>query len=524
MAAFLLQYFYMVNLRTVYKRAEEHTALAAASLFLLLALLIVLQSVFSPALVLSGVLGGGLVALTFLRPHVTLGFLAVYLPFESVILKFIPDEVYVFARYGSEALIYLVALVVLVRLLSGKRAYRPTRFDLPFCLFVAVLLASALVNLVPPTVAMLGLRQILRFMLVFFLVVQIAPSKGFVKQLTMILFGVVAFQSLLGLMQAVVGEPLDQFLLPSEARTYGALTLTGGVEQFWDPGSRIFGTLGRYDRLGNFLYLFLLIATAMLFTKKLHRRYPWLGWLFAIGVPALVLTYSRASWFAFLLGFLFIGLVIKRNQRVLAGFATFLVAITLLLAGSGLNVGLITETPGQTLVERFFESFSLARWRGEYYGLGRTFWLVHTVKDVVPASPILGFGPGQYGGGAVAALRNTRVYEELGLPFGVFGTEGGIDNNWFSLWGEGGTLGLVFYLWLYLALFLWALNAARTQKDPLAQALALAVCAMLIAVGFNAFTSLVLEIRTSAFYLWLYAGFAYVLSREVRSPSFSRRG
>lgn len=515
----MLNCSYVINLRTVYKRAEEHMALYTAALFALLGLLIVLQSIFSPALVIAGILGGCLVIATFFRPELALGFLAVYFPFESVILKFIPDEVYVFARYGSELLIYVIAFVVLIHILSGKKSYRQTPFDLPFFLFVAVLLASALVNLVSPTVAVLGLRQILRFMLVFFLVVQIAPTKEFVKNLTWVMFGVVVFQSLLGIMQAIVGEPLDQFLLPSEARTYGALTLTSGVEQFWDPGSRVFSTLGRYDRLGNFLYLFLLIASAILFTKKLYRKYPWIIWLFVVGVPALVLTFSRSSWFAFLLGFLFIGLLVKHDRRVIAGFAALVVFLTLILAGSGLNVSLITETPGQTLSERFFESFSLARWRGEYYGLGRVFWFIHTPTDVVAASPILGFGPGQYGGGAVAALHNTKVYEELGLPFGVFGTEGAIDNNWFSLWGESGTLGMVFYLWFYLGLFFYTLNVARTNKDPFVQAIALAVCAMLIGVGFNAFTSTLLEIRTSAYYLWLYAGFLYVLSSSKTSQS-----
>lgn len=502
----------MINLRTVYKRAEEHTALAAAGLFLLLGLLIVLQSIFSPALVFAGLVGGALLISTIWKPHIALAILSVYLPFETIVLKFTPDDVYLFARYASEGLIYLTIGIVLLQILSGKRAYRQTQFDLPFFLFVAVLGASIVVNLVSPGIALLGLRQILRFMLVFFLTIQVAPSKAFIKKLTLVMFGIVAIQSFIGIIQSVAGEGFDQFLLPSEARTYGALTLMGGVDQFWDPGSRVFATLGRYDRLGNFLYLFLAIATGMLFTKKLWKQYTWLPWLFALAVPALVLTYSRASWFAFMLGFLFIGAIIKKDRRVAMGFIAFVVTVGLLLGISGLNVGTITETPGQTLTERFFESFSYARWRGEYYGLGRVFWFVHTPLDVVSAAPILGFGPGQFGGGAVAALHNTAVYEQLGLPFGVFGTLGAIDNNWFSLWGEAGTLGMGMYLWLYIGLFIYAVRVASTHKDPFVQALALAVAAMLIGVGFNAFTSSVLEIRTTAYYLWMYAGFLVVLA------------
>ena len=514
----------MINLRTVYKRAEEHTAVYAVVLFGVLALLIALQSIFSPALVLSGILVACLVVATFKRPEFALALLAVYLPFESFVLKFIPDDIYVFARYGSEVLIYLVALVVIWRLFAGKRAYRSTRFDLPFLLFVGALLASAIVNLVPPTVAILGLRQILRFMLVFFLVVQIDPSRGFIKRLTLVMMGVVAFQAALGILQAIVGERLDVLLLPSEARSLGTISLMQGVEQFWDPGSRVFATLGRYDRLGNFLYVFLLLGSGLLFTKELAKKIPWLPWLFALVVPALTLTYSRSSWFAFLLGFLFIGLVIKKDRRVLAGFGAFVVFVALAFGSSGLNVSLLTETPGQTLTERFFESFSYARWRGEYYGLGRVFWFVNTPLSVVAASPILGFGPGQFGGGAVAALHNGRVYEQLGLPFGVFGTEGFIDNNWFSLWGEGGTLGMVFYLWLYAGLFLFSLRVARKAHDPFTRALALGLCAMLLAVAFNGFTSTVLEIRTSAFYLWLYAGFVYVLGSGRTSDFFVVNG
>jgi O-antigen ligase len=177
---------------------------------------------------------------------------------------------------------------------------------------------------------------------------------------------------------------------------------------------------------------------------------------------------------------------------------------------------MLAEGPGQTLSERFYESFSYARWRGEYYGLGRVFWFIHTPLSVVDASPILGFGPGQFGGGAAAALRNTSVYEELGLPFGVFGTEGFIDNNWFSLWGETGTLGMIFYLWLYGGLFFFALKIARESKDSFTQSIALGVAAILLGVAFNGFTSTILEIRTSAFYVWLYAGFLYSLAHTER--------
>ncbi len=503
----------MIDLRKVYTRAEEHTKIASGLLFVLLALLLVLQSIFSPQLVIAGVLGVVILGVTYFKPEYTLALLAVYLPFESIVLKFVTDDLYIFTRYFSEGLIYLVALVVFWRFFCGKKKIRTSPIDLPFLLFVLVLLGSALVNLVEPTTVVLGMRQILRFMIVFFLVVQLNPSSKFIKNLTLVMFGIVLIQASIGIMQALIGEPLDNLLLPSEARTLGSITLTTGVEQFWDPGSRVFATLGRYDRLGNFLYFFLLIGAGLLFTKKFSNDKRLL-WLFGLGFPALILTYSRSSWFAFLLGFLFIGMLIKRDKRVLAGLGVFVFLIVAYLGVSGLNVGMITEGSGQTLSERFYESFSYSRWKGEYYGLGRTFWFVHTPIDVVSQAPILGFGPGQYGAGAAAALHNTTVYEELGLPFGVYGTEGFIDNNWFSLWGESGTLGMFFYLWIVIGLFTMSLKTAKDAKDPFTRAMALGFCAALIGVVFNSFTSTLLEIRTISYYLWLYAGFVYVLSQK----------
>jgi O-antigen ligase len=353
-------------------------------------------------------------------------------------------------------------------------------------------------------------------MLVFFLAVYLRPSKKFIQTLTLILFGIVLFECGLGFSQSIIGERMDTFLLPSDARFVGDITLTSGVTAFWDPGSRIFATLGRYDRLGNFLYIFLLIATGFLFVKQEKRIQRWIPWIFAFGSLALMMTFSRASWFAFLFGFLFIGLWVKRDRRVAIALVSFIIVVFGYVALTGLAVRTITEAPGQTFIERFYESFSAARWRGEYYGLGRIYWDVQTPLAVIPSSPIFGVGPGQFGGGAVAALRNTKVYDKLGLPFGVYGVEGHIDNNWFSIWGEAGTLGIGLFIWIFVVLFRYAMDVYRGSKDPFTQAIALGFAACVIAISFNGFTSTVFEIRTIAFYFWLYGGFVVVLGEKKK--------
>ncbi len=216
----------------------------------------------------------------------------------------------------------------------------------------------------------------------------------------------------------------------------------------------------------------------------------------------------------FVLGFLLIGWLLKRDRRVRIATTLFVAIVSGYLLVTGFVVSRLVDVPQQGLVERFFEAFSTARWEGEYYGLGRLFWIVNTPLHVVSAAPVFGFGPGQFGGGAVEALRNTGVYDRLGLPFGIAGTEGYVDNNWLSLWGETGTLGLIFYLWMFGSVFFLAWRLFRRAVDPFARALGLGICGVVLAIALNAFLASFLEARTLAFYFWLYAGFVAVLSKK----------
>lgn len=201
---------------------------------------------------------------------------------------------------------------------------------------------------------------------------------------------------------------------------------------------------------------------------------------------------------------------------MLMGALVIALALGSALAFSGIQRTL-ADVPRQSLTERFFEAFSYERFRGEYFGLGRVFWIVHTPTTVVPhsiVSALFGWGPASFGGGAVAALHNTRAYDTVGLPFGVYGTEGYVDNNWMSLWGETGTLGFAFYLWLYVALLVLAVRLAKHATSPFGRALGAAYVGVSIAVAVNASLATFLEIRTLAPYLWVFAGCMVVVANR----------
>lgn len=505
------------NFRSVYAASEEQSKIAVIAFTVLLALGFLGTVFFSSTLVAVIVFAVAAIFFIFTRPTWALVAFAAYLPFEPFLLKWVSDDVYVFARYGSELIVYGLVVVVMWRMVTGTIKFQRTPLDIAFAVLVFLSLASVIINTVTPWIAIVGLRQIFRFVLLFFVVVYLAPPKAIIRTLVVTMMMIVAGQAALGYAQRVIGEPLDGFLLPSASRSIGDVTLTSGTTQFWDPGQRVFGTLGRYDQLGIFMAFFLLILVAALYERAVKDKEAIPSWVIVfVSIPALGLTYSRSAWFGFLLGFLFIALWMKRDKRVLAVTIAVPIALLTYLSFTGLVVNKLVDTADQSFTNRFFEAFSYTRWSGEYYGLGRVYWMAQTVLAVVPASPIFGHGPGSYGGGAVAALGNTEVYDALGLPFGVYGTEGYIDNNWFSLWGEIGTLGLMTYLVMFFGLFAACVRIANESKDPETRALALGVAATVLAVAVNAFLATFLEARTLAPYLWMFGGAVVAFGKQEK--------
>jgi hypothetical protein len=496
--------------------AQETYGKRTLSMLLGLTVLTFFAAIFgSTGLVFASLIGLFIAYLAFFKPVHLLAIYLFYLPFEVFILKWIDDSIYIYVRYFSELIIYLLVFVVVWRLIFGFQTWRSTRADLPFALFLFAILASSLLNFVSPTEFILGTRQIIRFILLYFVTVQLHPTSSQIKKIISILAGILGLQIAIGYAQYFFGERLDLFLLPAERRTFGSLELTGGTDYFWNPGERIFSTFGRYDQFGIYLAFNMLFLVPVLYEEKIKPQIrEVLLPLLLLSLPVLALTYSRSAWFGFLLGFCYIAYFLYRDKKVIYAFGFFSALAALYILLTGLQVGQLIDVAGQNLVIRFFEAFSIERWRGEYFGLGRVFWIVQTLLVVWPASPIFGHGPAHFGGGGVVALQNTSVYDQLGLPYGIFGTQGMIDNSWLSLLGELGLLGFVAFIWLYFGFLRPAKIVFNKSKESFTRIFAAAMSAMLLAVTINAFLATYLEVRTLGPYLWVGLGFLMVLANR----------
>ena len=496
----------------------ERSRLAVAGLVGIFGVMLLISAAGSPGLGFSLFIAGIIGVIALYRPELVVGLLALYLPFEPFVLKYVPDDLYVYIRYGSEGLIYLLAAAAVIYRLRTHTKPSLGPFGLALIALAGSLIVSAGLNHVPALTALLGLRQILRFSVLGLAVVNLPVSHRFIRKLIWLLIAVAAFESGLGLLQSAVGPAADSLLIPSETRAYGSYLLTPGTDQFWVSGQRVTATLGRYDQLGAFLSFALLLTVGLLYELKKVRLQRYLFVALLLGVGCLALTYSRASWLGFGAGLAVVALLIKRDRRVLLAGVIIALALILYPFVTSLAVNNLRDQPDVPFIDRIYEAVSYERWQGEYYGLGRLYFIVATATKVFPAAPVFGFGPGQYGGGAAAALGNLTVYDQLSLPFGIYGYAGMIDNNWLSLLGEAGLVGILLYLAVLAGVIRFSLKFFRQSQNGFDRGLALATVGVVVAVSLEACLGTYLEVRTIGVYLWLLPALLFVLSKSKTSP------
>jgi len=444
------------------------------------------------------------------KTHYILYGLLVWFPFETFIMLNTPPEYLGGIRYVPEVLLYGLLAGAWIRYVRRSGKWLPKQpLNQWFFLFLLVAAVSLVLNWYSAFTWALGLRQLLRFASVVFIVLFLQYDREQIKRLAYVALGVFGIQILIGLLQFAARGALDRFLFFSESIAVGSVAQLGGIEQFWTPGSRIFATMGRYDRLGSFLALILTFLFPWLYALRDQRHKLWYSVGMLGGALALVLTFSRASWLGAIAGIAVIGIYLMRDKRVVmvgSILGVLLVGYLASFAVASENISSIVEKPTQSLQERVFEAFSLRAWQESYDGAGRIFFIINTPRIVVKHAPLFGVGPGNYGGGVAAALSNTRVYEELSLPFGVQNVYGQIDNSWMSIWGEYGTVGLLIWIGVFATVIRVAYRLMRESKDQFVVSFAQGSIGATIAVMVFGFFGPYFEFRSLMFYYWLGAG------------------
>jgi hypothetical protein len=460
-----------------------------------------------------GIFGGAVLLVLLRRVSLVVFLVVLYAPVELFVQKWLPDTIGAASRFVSEALLLFILAALFTERLLLYKPWKRTPLDVPLFIFISVGVLSALVNQVPPLVAVLGLRILLRYVLLFYLVVQIGFSRKATRRLIVAMLGVASVVFGIGLAQALIGPSLTEVLHVAETKV-GTTVLRESVSSGVSlaRGRYIFSTLGRYDMLGQYTVIILLLLLALYLYYP--RRRGILRWLILTTGICLLLTMSRQSWLAMYAALWSWALLSKKKWAI--GLLPLLLLVPVTLVGMAyLFPHLVRYYPGSELVQATILTRSLEMFSSEYfevsaYSAGRLYVLRYVGQRILQLVPLLGFGPGRFGS-LTATYFQFSAAESLGMAEGQVRLVN--DVNWISILGQYGLIGTLAFLVMFVALWRYARRMYKRLSDPLAKSVALVCVGSIVAFLVLGFFGPNFEQRVISMYVWLIAGLTVALAR-----------
>lgn len=443
--------------------------------------------------------------------------LALYTPFEAFLLNFAPQSLYVLARfafYGFLAAAF--AAILMKRAYEGRLALPRTPIDVPLLAFGCVSIVSLIINRVGVNEAAVAYQPFLRFIVLgFYILFYIDFSQKDARTLTRLMFAAVIVEGVIGLAQSAIGARAGVFLAPKGAE-FGE-TVIAGTTQIVYGRYQIFGTLGRYQTLGAFMGMFLLLSYPYIKRRSMPRAR--LILMYVVAIPCIVLAASRGPWLGAVVGF-WVLMAVQRKPA--AAFIPLVGVISLALLYLAVHsYETFVGWEEASAAQRLLEVFSPTYWKVVFDKAGRLYYCTTFFYDVFNlglAKFLFGFGPGTLGYTATGVFGRYTL-SAVGVPqdWQNYIT----DVNWAYIFGQTGILGLGCIVWACYRLFRHAYAVYRDNNaDDDLRDLALGFLGMFGLFMATAFFYPMFEIRALSFYFWLYAGIIVKLAAvHGRAPS-----
>jgi O-antigen ligase len=422
------------------------------------------------------------------------------IPDRYIVTGLVPASLGFVAHITSEALLAGVAIVIGVRGWREHTLVPALRHPTVGALvaFAALAAVSALVNLVPPTVALAGLAFTLDASVLFVAVrvVGYDLSQGLASVAAFI--ALVAVAAMVALAQALLDPNL-----------FGLSALQGRYGEVY----RLSAFLGDPNVFGAFIIAAVPFAIFGMVEAMLRR------WrLVAMGLAMLLLialwiSFSRGAWLAFFVG---------------AGTAIALINIRALFAGAALTAlsfAIALNMPRDLLVAPPSPGASppprpdlidstLGRVDTVSQGKDLRTLFILNAMPIIRDHPLLGVGPGRYGG-SVADIFPTPVYATYGTNK-LFSNplQRTVDNFWLHILVESGVLGFVAFLAALAVVGVPAIMSARSavgRRRVLIGGIAGACAALIV----SSVSTMMLEGNSVAYVFWFLLGVASLMTAKA---------
>lgn len=449
--------------------------------------------------------------------------LAIYLPFETMILKFLPlpDSLVNFFHFGIEVTIYLLFIVLLLNNMSKGKVLSKTVADIPFLLFLTFGFFTMIINHAQVSESLVDMRSLLKYSLLYFVIANIDFDYNSARKL-LNAFVVVAFiQSIIVVFQHFFGTSDFWYPRASDLEIAGKSTnvkmLVEGFKGGREQGSGI-GTFGDTVPLANFVVIAIALITPMLlgFVRLSAYKMSFLMLTWILILFALFCSYSRGS---ILVGFLSIPLVYLLSRNLHKLFPLFLggaLVLTVFMAYSSIapktaqtyyNPKVVYTDPISNFLNGFSSSYaenSLENSRG------------YVVSEILPrfikALPLTGYGPGME---TSLTIMTNKVLGE-----GNFHAENVMviaDVYWVALLACYGIIGTMLFLLILGTLFYASYIVYKETEHAEFKIFAIALMVVILISIPYSFIIRSFLFRPFAFYFWMLAGIIGSEFRRIRN-------
>lgn len=402
-----------------------------------------------------------------------LAFVLAFVPLSYGLLGYLPPG----SKYATEGVLGLLAVATLLDRAARWDQWRWSALDLPALTLAVVAVASALVNGSGFVRTLFGLRALLQYYVLAWVLTQQRWTADRLWRLVRWTAAWAFVLALLGIGQWVLGvETPSHWVDMSEAATIR---------------TRAFSTFGNPNTFAAYLVMVLGPALAMWARPDLPPlAHAAAAGLVATLVVALVCTYSRSAWLGFALVALVVGLARDRRIPVLMGVG----AVLLPVVAPGVAIRLLNAV-SPTYVAKSLSGGRLEWWR--------------KALQLFQHDPVLGLGPGSYGG-SVANYLGSKAYHLVLMPEKPW--ELWVDSQLFQVLAELGTLGLLAFVWILATAWSCAREAGKAPEPW--RSLAVGAAASLAGIAWMSLFASVWEMQPVAMLIWGYMALLAIIARD----------
>jgi putative inorganic carbon (hco3(-)) transporter len=304
------------------------------------------------------------------------------------------------------------------------------------------------------------------FLLYIYIIASVRTRQDVLFIVTMLLIGL-TLESLIIIGLQFAGQTLS--IGGIAGRVDGDLSSAGSSQ-------RIGGTVGSPNTAGSYLS-FLLAPAVGLLVARLGGWYNWLAIIASsLGGVALLLTFSRGGWIAFVLSIIIFCLLVWHR-----GWLSLTIPVTMAM--------------GVILLSLFFQDTIAARLFGDDGGAAHgRIPLMRLALKIIEANPVLGVGLNNF-----TVIMNQYATPEFNGEWLFV-----VHNKYLLVWAETGTCGLMAFIWFLIVIIRRGWQGWMF-KDRLLSSLALGFTAAIVGHLSHMFVD-VFHNRPIAQLLWLSAG------------------